>query len=52
MLPIHVLSIHLLFSTLQVVIYGNNNVSSTNLRNKMTDVRKEEAVKTLNNYYI
>lgn len=52
MLALHVLSIHLVFSTLQVVIYGNNNVIITNLRNKMTDVRKAEAVKTLNKYYI
>lgn len=52
MLPLHVLSTHLVLSTLQVVIYGNNNVSSNNLRNKMTDVRKAEAVKTLNKYYI
>lgn len=52
MLLLHVLSTHLVFSTLEVVIYGNNNLSSTNLRNKMTDVRKVEAVKTLNKYYI
>lgn len=52
MLPLHVLSTHLVFPTLQVVIYGNNNVSSTNRRNKITDVRKAEAVKTLNKNYI
>lgn len=34
-----------------VFIYGENDVSCTNLRNKVTDVRKAEVVKTLREHF-